>query len=231
MKKSMDLFRHFYDYYGKVVLSIGSGLGVFENACKREIILVDPDPYDFVRKTRPNDYQLLLPKIEQFINPPHYATIDEFLEKRPECKKEVPVLINWSDPGPFDNYDMIAIIKLHPPAIFIIFDECGHAGSSGLHTFYNIIMGDRNPYKCYMPGLLSDEFYASKYSYDAKEEMNQLAADYRLVHRCTCKPRYGNYELLFSMVWLERIDRPLVFRPPDLDHFPTILPCNIVFVS
>lgn len=109
----LTLARFINAHPGKHIISIGSGNAIVEYICShitaRDIICVDPRPLSFNINNG-----LVRPFIE-----PAYSTVDELLEKRPECADRSIVYFGWCSPSS-STYDYDALIKLNPIAFLAL---------------------------------------------------------------------------------------------------------------
>jgi hypothetical protein len=120
-----------------IVLSIGSGNGLFEfeyeEKYKKEILCIDPNPLEFLGKSR---------GLSQPFKKPINNTIDDFIATKNRSYMETNLfllVINWAFPDDDDPYDLNAITLLKPAGFFVIFDEKLEAGIAGSPQFCEVI--------------------------------------------------------------------------------------------
>lgn len=113
---------------GLSILSIGSGLGLFEGflvSIGIPVVCIDPDPYSFNRTTPGGP-------AARFITMPNYKTVDDYCGAA--APQTVNLLINW--PWPDDDkrepYDYDAIVRLKPAEFVVMYGPCGASGSEEL---------------------------------------------------------------------------------------------------
>jgi hypothetical protein len=120
-----------------IVLSIGSGNGLFEyeyeEKYKKEILCIDPNPLEFLGKSR---------GLSQPFKDPINKRIDDFIATKNRSYMETNLfllVINWAFPDDDDPYDLNAITLLKPAGFFVIFDEKPEGGIAGSPQFCEVI--------------------------------------------------------------------------------------------
>lgn len=119
------------------ILSIGSGLGLFEGFLTRiglPVVCIDPAPYSFNRSAPTGE-------AAQFITMPAYGTVNDYCAECVDAQSvpqsahgNINMLINWPWPGDDarEPYDYDAIARLKPVGFVVMYGPCGAAGSEEL---------------------------------------------------------------------------------------------------
>ncbi len=118
---------------GLPILSIGSGIGLFEGFLASigiPVTCIDPEPFSFNR-TAPTG------EVARFITLPQYKTVDDYCAAQcaAQCVPQtVNLLINWPWPGDNERepYDYDAIVRLKPAEFVVMYGPCGGSGSEEL---------------------------------------------------------------------------------------------------
>jgi hypothetical protein len=116
-------------YPDHTVVSVGSGDGKFEYLYhehkKKEIICIDPKIDHFTKG--------------DMFKEPDYSYVDDYInsDKYKNSSKQLIIILNYCYPFN-DPYDMDAIYKLSPDAIFTLYAS-GIIGTSGSHMFQDYI--------------------------------------------------------------------------------------------
>lgn len=113
-------------------ISVGSGLGAIEAYLQANLwpipifVPVDPAPLSYDTSSTTSTHQIIMP--------PMFNVIDELIQLNPRLIGHVNVALIWPTPmvDPASSYDMEAVTKLRPRAIFTL---VGIDGSAGSRTF------------------------------------------------------------------------------------------------
>ena len=131
-------YRTIASYFGRLpaelpIVSVGCGPGTTEWKLKhkyglgdRRWILVDPAPESFQKYPPGGHYSL---RVDADL-------VKNLIQKEPNLVGNCVLFLPW--PSPNDdagNYDMEAVILLHPKAIILVFETVGSAGSHAMHTW------------------------------------------------------------------------------------------------
>jgi len=240
LSNCIEIFTYFYNHYKLPCISIGSGMGLFENLCQEQqedmnLILIDPNPFrgfmSYIQNSDNNQVKQM-GTIEGFkkafnkqstafphLNP-NYDYIESLIKERNDLINQSTMLLNWCDPGKSFTYDYDAIYLMKPVSIFAIYERIelnypliGNccSGGAGTQKFHEFIS--------YIEKGNNNIPYFLPQSNDINE-IKLLANEYKIIHEMDCKSEDWLTKLNFKMIWLERKDRYSPFRPPEVNHLP-----------
>lgn len=224
----VNAFTSFYNHYLLECVSVGSGVAIFESYCiqaSSNVVfhLVDPDYLSFIRMRIPKSTELkeIITIIDTFALKPHYPLVNDLVLVRNHLVSNSTMLLNWCNPG-IDYYDYDAIVTLRPVAIFAVYGQdhddnlvVGPAGSYKFQLFCKyMIRGKRLCKSLRRPFVISEQ---------EDDDIESFASQYKIVYSCLSETVFKTTPMIIKMSWLERIDRPLIFREPDIAHLPTII--------
>lgn len=149
---SRELNRFCLSYPNLPLVSIGSGFGRLERVTseelpEREFILIDPAPDSFVPLLTMGTKEEANERKRQFGLPPDYPLLDDLFVKRPRLfvGNATLLLLSWCNYGN-DPYDLGAVLKLRPRAIFLITHREESANSKQFHDYFRDGNGSKRYY-------------------------------------------------------------------------------------
>lgn len=218
LNNAIDTFNEFSKHYRLDCVSVGSGLAVFESDCLKSnkettFHLVDPDYLCFARARIPNASEMkeIMRIVKSFAKKPDYPLVKDLVKEKGHLVSNSVMLLNWCNYGK-DYYDYDAIRLMKPVAIFVIYAHAndlvvGAAGSFKFHLFCNHVTGRYTTLK--RPFIMSAK---------EDEEIKALSLEYKLIHSCSSEVTFKKVPMIVRMSWLERRDRPIIFRKPETSH-------------
>lgn len=221
----INAFMSFYNHYRLECVSVGSGIAIFESDCleaNEDIVfhLVDPDYLSFIRARIPksSERSQIIEIINSFALKPHYPLVTDLVCAKPRLISNSTMLLNWCNPG-VDYYDYDAIMLMKPVAIFVVYgqDHCedlvvGPAGSYKFQLFCKY-MAKSKCKSLRRPFVISSQ---------EENEIRLLASQYKLIYSCSCDAVFKNTPMIIKMSWLQRRDRPIIFKEPEIPSLSSI---------
>jgi len=176
------------------IVSVGSGTGATERVlfeidqdleAGTDYICVDPEPTSYQQG--------------DIVVEPHFATVSQLLERRPELEKHCDLFLNW--PAPNDNLvDWAAILLLKPRRIVLVL---GTDGASGGFALLNGLEAMNYNWAANLSDTTADFGWVEKTPH---VDINYLQDNYEVAAVSTCQSGSSHCGTIFRYILLRRKD-------------------------